>query len=124
MAEAAKKKTETKRETRSDAKGASDVKRSTLRLVSRLAELPEKTRDEAERRARELLERLLETKAGETLEQVPERALAELDELLDRVGLMRKSKHEEELAKAKKRAKAAGKRAAKKELERADNGEA
>ncbi len=87
-------------------------------LAARLGGWPEKTRDEAERRANDLLSRVRDSKAGEAFEDLPERAREELDELLDRIGLMRKAKHEEELAKAKKRAKAAGKRAARKALER------
>lgn len=87
-------------------------------IVERLGELPEKTRDEAERRASELVSRVRGSRAGEALEELPERAKSELDGLLGRVGLMRLSKHQEALEQAKKRARAAGKRAARKDLSR------
>lgn len=88
-------------------------------LVGRLGGLQEKTRGRAGRRVDELFTLVRGSKAGEALEDLPDRAKDELDELLDRVGLMRKQRHEELLEKAKKRAKTAGKRAAKKDLEKA-----
>jgi hypothetical protein len=86
-------------------------------VTERLGSLEERTRDGAERRLEDLLGRVRDTRAGEAIEELPDRARDEVDDLLDRLGLMRKTRHEELLGKAKKRAKAAGRRQAKKELE-------
>lgn len=88
-------------------------------LTARLGDLETKTRESAEKRLLELLERARDSRAGELFGELEGRALDEADDLLERVGLMRMAKHEAEVAKAKKRAKAAGKRAAKKDLDKA-----
>lgn len=85
-------------------------------LLGRFGGLEQQARDEAERRVEDILGRVRETRAAGAFEQLPERAVEELDELLDRMGLVRKARFEEELEKAKKRAKSAGRRAALKEL--------
>lgn len=87
-------------------------------VTGRLGDLEATTRETAEKRLLELLERVRDSRAGELFDQLEGRAQEEADELLERVGLIRLAVHEDKLAKAKKRAKAAGKRAANKELDK------
>jgi hypothetical protein len=90
-------------------------------LAGRVDDLEQQARDGAERRVEDIIGRVRETRAGgalEQLEQLPDRAVEELDELLDRMGLVRKAKYDEDLAKAKKRGQAAGRRAAKREMKK------
>ncbi len=75
-------------------------------------------RGETERRLLELFARVRESRAGEAFEDLPERALEEIDELLERVGLVRKTRHLDALEKAKKQGRSAGKRAAQRELKK------
>jgi hypothetical protein len=78
----------------------------------------ESKRGDTERRLLELFARVRESRAGEAFEDLPERALEEVDELLERVGLVRKARHLEALEQAKKQGRAAGKRAARRELKK------
>lgn len=85
-------------------------------LAGRLTDLEEKTREGAEKRLLEILSRARKSRANEIFGELEGRALDEADELLERVGLMRAVKHDALVAKARKRARAAGKRAERKSL--------
>lgn len=86
--------------------------RGALEEVSeRLQGLEARTREEANQRVEEILERIRSTKAAKTARDLPDRVTEELDAWLDKMGLIRKPKHLEELEKAKKRARAAERRA-------------
>jgi hypothetical protein len=73
-------------------------------LLGRIQDRTASTRESAEAQLEELLERAQSSRAGEAFGELEGRVTDELDEVLEKLGLLRVVKHEELVAKAEKRA--------------------
>lgn len=111
-----------------DAEATQEVMKAAARVLEAYKDLGSRLgtlEETAEDRIEEIRERVFELTAVQAVQDVTDRlgdrAVEELDELLDRMGLMRKAVHEEEIDLLKKKQKAARKAAetrARKTIER------
>lgn len=70
----------------------------------RLHAMEQKTRNQASVQVGELRDLILKLPAMDSMSALPERALESIDEALERVGLMRRTKHLQEVEEAKRKA--------------------